>query len=66
MLHLRAQKVEFSARLHYLWNSTNNDPFVGFGIKSTQPGQAFQINYATSYELFKTSGLDSTDTGCSS
>ena len=47
------KKVEFSARLHYLWNSTNNDPFVAFGIKNMQPGQAFHINYATSYELFK-------------
>jgi hypothetical protein len=28
------KKVELSTRLHYLWNSTNNDPFVGFGIKS--------------------------------
>jgi hypothetical protein len=46
------KKVEFSARLHYLWNSANNDPFVGFGIKSTQPGQAFHVNYATSYALF--------------
>jgi hypothetical protein len=45
------KKVEFSARLHYLWNSANNDPFVGFGIKSTQPGQAFHVNYATSYAL---------------
>lgn len=47
------KKVEFSVRLHYLWNSTNNDPFVGFGIRNTQPGQAFHINYATSYELWK-------------
>jgi len=47
------KKVEFSARLHYLWNSTNNDPFVGFGIRNMQPGQAFHINYATSYELWK-------------
>lgn len=46
-------KVEFSARFHYLWNSTNNDPFVGFGIKSMQPGQAFHVNYATSYEVRK-------------
>jgi hypothetical protein len=45
------KKVQFSARLHYLWNSTNNDPFVGFGIRNMQPGQAFHINYATSYEL---------------
>jgi hypothetical protein len=46
-------KTEFSARLHYLWNSTNNDPFVGFGIKNSQAGQAFHVNYAASYELFK-------------
>ncbi|HZC80837.1 MAG TPA: transporter [Nitrospiraceae bacterium] len=46
------KKVEFSARLHYLWNSANNDPFVGSGIKSMQPGQAFHMNYATSYPLF--------------
>ena len=47
------KKVEFSARFHYLWNSTNNDPFIGFGIETMQPGQAFHINYATSYEVFK-------------
>jgi hypothetical protein len=47
------KKVELSARLHYLWNSTNNDPFVGFGIENMHPGQAFHINYATSNELFK-------------
>ena len=47
------KQVELSVRLHYLWNSTNNDPFVGFGIKSMQPGQAFHVNYATSYEVFK-------------
>jgi hypothetical protein len=46
-------KFEVSARLHYLWNSTNTDPFVGFGIKTTQPGQAFHVNYATSYGLTK-------------
>jgi hypothetical protein len=47
------KKFEFSARLHYLWNSTNNAPFVGLGIKDLQPGQAFHVNYATSYEIFK-------------
>jgi hypothetical protein len=44
-------KVEFSARLHYFWNSVNHDPFVGFGDSSTQPGQAFHMNYAASYEV---------------
>ena len=47
------KKVEMSARVHYLWNSTNNDPLIGFGIQNMQPGQAFHMNYATSYELFK-------------
>ena len=47
------KRLEVSARLHYLWNSTNNDPFEGFGIRSLQPGQAFHMNYATSYELWK-------------
>lgn len=47
------KKVEFSVRLHYLWNSANDDPFVGFGIRNMQPGQAFHVNFATSYELWK-------------
>jgi hypothetical protein len=46
-------KFEVSARLHYLWNSVNNEPFVGFAIKNMQPGQAFHANYATSYEVLK-------------
>jgi hypothetical protein len=46
-------KFEVSARLQYLWNSANTDPFVGFGIKSTQPGQAFFVNYASSYGVTK-------------
>jgi hypothetical protein len=49
----RRRKWEVSARLHYLWNSVNSDPFVGFGIKNMQPGQAFHTNYATSYEVLK-------------
>jgi hypothetical protein len=47
------KKIEFSARAHYLWNSTNHDPYVGFDIKSIQPGQAFHINYASSYAVRK-------------
>jgi hypothetical protein len=46
-------KVELSVRLHYLWNSINHDPFVGFGIKDVQAGQAFHANYAASYEVLK-------------
>ncbi|KAH2814132.1 hypothetical protein KXV85_004883, partial [Aspergillus fumigatus] len=44
-------KWEASARLHYLWNSVNNDPFVGLGATTVQAGQAFHMNYAISYEV---------------
>lgn len=44
------KKMEFSARFHYLWNSTNSDPFVGLHVNKIQPGQAFHSNFATSYE----------------
>ena len=46
-------RVELSARLHYLWNSENDEPFVGLGAGTVQPGQAFHANYAASYELVK-------------
>jgi hypothetical protein len=46
-------KIEFSTRLHYLWNSTNDDPFVGFGIRNSQAGQAVHANYSISYEAWK-------------
>jgi len=46
-------KLEFSARLHYLWNSENDRPFVGLGAGNVQPGQAFHANYAASYEVTK-------------
>ena len=47
------KKIELSARAHYLWNSANDDPFAGSGIRNMQPGQAFHLNYATSYEVHK-------------
>jgi hypothetical protein len=46
-------KLEISARLHYLWNSENDGPFVGFGFKSVQPGQALHQNFAASYKVSK-------------
>ena len=46
-------KLELSARLHYLWNSENDDPFAGLGAGTVQPGQAFHANYAASYEVVK-------------
>jgi len=44
-------KLETSWRFHYLWNSKNNDPPVAFKASSIQPGQAFHLNYAISYEI---------------
>jgi len=44
-------KLELSARLHYLWNSENDEPFVGMGAGTIQPGQAFHVNYAASCEV---------------
>ena len=46
-------ELELSARLHYLWNSENEKPFVGLGAGTIQPGQAFHANYAASYEIVK-------------
>lgn len=46
-----AERWTVSSRLHYLWNAPNDDPnkilFPGAG--STQAGQAFHMNFATSY-----------------
>jgi hypothetical protein len=44
-------KLELSARLHYLWNSVNHEPFAGLGANTVQPGQAFHMNYSVSYEV---------------
>jgi hypothetical protein len=44
-------KVELSARLHYLWNSLNHEPFAGLGAHTVQPGQAYHMNYSASYEV---------------
>lgn len=46
-------KWEISGRIHYLWNSENDDPFVGYGFHSMQAGQAIHENYAVSYEVSK-------------
>jgi hypothetical protein len=47
------ERLEVSARLHYLWRSENSDPFVGLGADNTQAGQAFHANFAASYEVLK-------------
>jgi hypothetical protein len=48
-----APRLEFSSRLYYLWNSENDDPFYRLRANNTQPGQAFHVNAAASYEIFK-------------
>ena len=44
-------KLETSWRFHYLWNSKNHSPSPSFHADSIQPGQAFHLNYAWSYEI---------------
>jgi hypothetical protein len=44
-------KWTLSARVHYLWNAENNDPFIGFAADDTQAGQAIHINFASAYEV---------------
>jgi hypothetical protein len=48
-----SSRLEFSARLHYLWNSENDSPYEGLHAGSIQPGQAFHANFAASYEVLK-------------
>ncbi len=42
-----------SWRIHYAYNTKNDDPFVALGANDLQPGQAFHFNYSFEYELFK-------------
>jgi hypothetical protein len=44
-------KLSTSFRLHYLWNGKNTDPNPVLNAKSIQPGSAFHMNYALSYEV---------------
>ncbi|WP_429327240.1 SphA family protein [Paraburkholderia sp. GAS348] len=46
-------KLTASVRMHYLWNSRNNDPNVSFGpgVTSTQAGQALHANLAIEYQV---------------
>jgi len=44
-------KLTATARVHYLWNDKNDDPFVGLGIDDARAGQAVHANFAVAYEL---------------
>lgn len=46
-------RLEFSSRLYYLWNSENDEPYYRLRANNTQPGQAFHVNLASSYEVLK-------------
>jgi hypothetical protein len=49
--YIPTEKFELSVRLHYLWNSQNDQPFTGLGANTIQPGQAFHANFAASYQI---------------
>ncbi len=40
-------------RVHYLWNSTNNDPPISTDVQSTQAGQAIHFNATAAYNIYK-------------
>lgn len=46
-------RLETSWRLHYVWNSRNNDPNPVYNASSIQPGQAVHFNASISYQLHK-------------
>jgi hypothetical protein len=47
------KRIETSWRVHYLWNSANNDPPVGTGERSPQAGQAIHFNATAAYNIYK-------------
>ncbi len=44
-------KLTTSWRIHYLWNSKNNDPNSYGAVDDTQAGQAIHANYSISFEV---------------
>jgi hypothetical protein len=48
-----AKRIETSWRVHYLWNSTNDNPPINTGAQSTQAGQAIHFNATAAYSLGK-------------
>jgi hypothetical protein len=48
-----AKRLETSWRVHYLWNSPNDDPPPASGARSTQAGQAIHFNATLGYNICK-------------
>jgi len=46
-------KLEVSLRAHYLWNASTKQPSDLLGVNSARAGEAFHINFATSYEVLE-------------
>jgi hypothetical protein len=49
-------RLTASTRIHYLWNSENDDPgraYQAMGVSDTQAGQAVHANFAMDYEVLK-------------
>jgi len=49
-------QLSTSWRIHYTYNTTNDDPWEvlqGMGITEVQPGQVFHFNYSLEYEVVK-------------
>jgi len=44
-------QLETSWRVHYLWNSRNNDPNPVYNASSIQPGQAVHFNASVAYKF---------------
>jgi hypothetical protein len=51
MTFLPTPALEFSTRLHYLYNGRNTDPGYGPAIRDVQAGQAVWANFAASYQV---------------
>jgi hypothetical protein len=51
MTFLPTPALEFSTRLHYLYNYRNTDPGFGPAIRDVQAGQAVWANFAASYQV---------------
>jgi anthranilate 1,2-dioxygenase (deaminating, decarboxylating) large subunit len=44
-------RLTASARLHYLWNCENDDPYTALGLSDAEAGDAFHANFALGYEF---------------